>query len=219
MSHFINIKIWEPINQVSRVMRYDVPLASALHSLRMGEIAGMGTALTRELEIDHVEFQIVLSTLHKGLELVKRVLESAGAPRGSEFSFIRGDREETLQFGVKEGLSVYLDSVNLPAEVYQTCSCNGLTSLLDEPLESIGGEIRGSWVGRFETALYLYGANAESLFSFIQPILSSYPLCQNARIVIRHGNPALHPRTVFLPFHGDPVTIRQVYWGRAQGSA
>lgn len=219
MSHYVTVKIWEPINQISRTFRYDVPLASVLHTFRMGEIAGVGAGMTRDSEIDHVLFQVVLNDLDKGLELVMRVLEKAGVPRGSEIRFIRGEKEERVLFGGKEALAIYLDSANLPAKVYRTCSCQGLAILLDEALESVDGEIRGSWVGRSETAIYLYGSNAESLFALIHPILASYPLCQNARVVIRHGNPALYPRTVFLPFHGDPVTVRQVYWGRAQGSA
>lgn len=217
MRHYVTVKIWEPIHQAYRTIKYEIPLASALRVHGAGEITGVSAVMTMELEIEHVEFEIILADLDKSVELVKLVLEEAGAPTGSEICFSRDERDEIIRFGRKEGLAVYLDGINLPDEVYDTCSCDGLAALISEALTSVGGEIRGSWVGRSETSIYLYGPNAENMFSIIGPILAAYPLCQNARIVIRHGNPELHPRTVHLPLHDKPG-MKQVYWGGLQGT-
>lgn len=217
MRHNVNVKIWEPIHQAYRTIKYEVPLASALRAHGAGEITGVNSVMTGELEVESMEFEMILANLDKSVELVKLVLEEAGAPAGSEICFRRDERDEIIHFGRKEGLAVYLDGINLSDEVYDTCSCDGLAALISEALTSIGGEIRGSWVGRSETAIYLYGPNSENMFSLIEPILAAYPLCQNARIVIRHGNPDLHPRTVRLPFH-DKQGIKQVYWGGLQGT-
>lgn len=217
MLHFVTARIWEPIQKVYRVTKYEIPLASALVTHGAGEITGVNSLMTRELEIERVEFEMLLNDLDKSVEVVKLVLEQAGAPAGSELCFSRDEKDEIIRFGSKEGLAIYLDGINLPDEVYDTCSCDGLAALISNALASVGGEIFGSWVGRSETCIYIYGPNAEHMFSVMEPILSAYPLCQNARIVIRHGNPDLHPRTVQLPFH-DKAGTRQVYWGGMSGS-
>jgi hypothetical protein len=174
--------------------------------------------MNSEMEIEYVEIELILVNLDKALELVKLVLEEAGAPAGSEIRIMREEGEEILPFGRKEGLAIYLDGIGLPDETYEKCSCDGLAFLIAEALSSVDGEIRSSWAGRSETAIYLYGPNAETMFSTIKPMLATYPLCQNARVVIRHGNPAFHPRTVRLPFHKDDEKVRQVFWGNAQGT-
>jgi hypothetical protein len=195
-----------------------MPLASALLEYRLGEIAGSSAVMSTEMEVEYFELELIIANLDKALEVVKLVLEEAGAPAGSEIHVTRDEREEVLFFGTKEGLAIYLDGIGLADEVYETCSCDGLAVLISGALSSVDGEIRGSWVGRSETAIYLYGPNAEIMFSTIKPILTTYPLCQNARIVIRHGNPELHPRTVRLPFHEDAGSVRQVFWGNAKGT-
>jgi hypothetical protein len=54
--------------------------------------------------------------------------------------------------------------------------------------------IRGSWQGPEETAIFIYGGDAERLAALVEPALDSYPLGQNARVVVRFGKPALGPR-------------------------
>jgi hypothetical protein len=149
--------------------------------------------------VEYVEFELDLANLGEAVELVKRVCEEAGAPAGSEIRISGDDAQEVVLFGRKEGLAIYLDGIGLSDEVYETCSADGLAWLIHGTLTKMGGEIRGSWVGPNETAIYLYGPNAEEMFTVLEPILTAYPLCRNARIVIRHGNPALHPRTVQMP--------------------
>jgi len=104
-------------------------------------------------------------------------------------------------FGTQEGLAIYLDSVTLPDEVYQNAGINELADQIVASISPLGGEIRGSWMGPTETSIYIYGPDAEALFAQIEPLLRAYPLCQNARIVVRHGKPSRGPRTVRLPRH------------------
>jgi hypothetical protein len=218
MSYFAQVRIWESVQRAIRASMYEAPLASALLSHRLGELAGSSVVMSSELEIEYFEIELILVDLDKALDLVKLVLEEAGAPAGSEIRIEREEGLEILPFGRKEGLAIYLDGIGLPDEVYEKCSCDGLAFLIAGALSSVDGEIRGSWVGRSETAVYLYGPNAETMFSTIKPMLTTYPLCQNARIVIRHGNPQFHPRTERLPFHGDADKVRQVFWANAQGT-
>jgi hypothetical protein len=218
MSQFAAVKIWECINQITRTMRYEIPLASALQAHRAGTITGVGAVMTRELEIEHVEFQLLADNLEKAIEVSKLTLEQAGAPTCSEISYPGNGKDEVLCFGQMEGMAIYLDGVNLPDKVYDTCSSQGLADLIYGPLTTVGGEIRGSWVGPSETAIYLYGPNAEHIFSVIEPIVATYPLCQNARLVVRNGNPKCKPRSVRLPFHSNPESVRQVIFGKAHGT-
>jgi hypothetical protein len=201
MSYFVNVRVWEPVREQGRATRYEMPLSSVLRSYRMGEVLERGSVMGRELEVEYVEFDLDLANLGEAVELVKRVLEEAGAPAGSEIRIGGEDAKEAIFFGRKEGLAIYLDGIGLPDEVYETCSADGLAGLIYGKLTSLGGEIRGSWVGPNETAIYLYSPDAEVLFTNLEPILATYPLCGNARVEIRHGNPSLKPRTVCMPRH------------------
>jgi len=199
MGYFVSVRIWEPVREQGRAVRYEMPLRSVLRSYNLGEVIDRGSVMNRELEVEYVEFELDLANLGEAIELVKRVCEEAGAPAGSEIRIGGDEAKEVVLFGRKEGLAIYLDGIGLSDEVYETCSADGLAWLINGTVTSLGGEIRGSWVGPNETAIYLYGPNAEEIFAGLEPILAAYPLCSNARIVIRHGNPALHPRTVQMP--------------------
>jgi len=201
MSYYVNIRIWEPVREQDRADRYELPLSSVLRSYRLGEVIDRGTVMSRELEVEYVEFDLDLANLGEAVDLAKRVLEEAGAPAGSEIRIGGDAAPDVMYFGRKEGLAIYLDGIGLPDAVYETCSADGLAHLIYKSLTAQGGEIRGSWVGPNETAIYLYGPDAEKLFATLEQILADYPLCGNARVVIRHGNPALQPRTVRMPTH------------------
>jgi hypothetical protein len=218
MIYYMNVRIWEPIPQFDRTRRYEAPLQVALRANKLGEITGRGAQMSMELEIEFVEIDLALDKFDEAVDLIKCVLEEAGAPAGSEIRFENGSGLEVIPFGTKEGLAIYLDGVNLPDAVYEKCNINELASMIFGGLSSVGGEIRGSWVGRNETSLYIYGPSAEAIYETIEPILVAYPLCQNARIVIRHGNPKLEPRTVRLPRHEGTNGAKLVFWGGKTGS-
>lgn len=215
---YASARIWESIQEMARVRRYEFPLASALRAQRLGEVLGTSTCMSREREVEYVELELDLYSLDAGVETARLVLETAGAPAGSEFRLQQEGGERIIRFGRQEGLAVYLDGMNLPDEVYDTCTCDGLAFLIAGELAAAGGEIRGSWVGREETSIYMYGPNAEHMFDAIEPLLAVYPLCRNARVVIRHGNPDLNPRTVRLPFRHTTEAVRMVFKGGQHGN-
>lgn len=218
MGYLANARIWESIQTMARARRYEFPLASALHAHHLGELVGTSVCMSKELEVEYVELDLNLFSLDTGIETARLVLETAGAPAGSEFRVKGGNGERIIRFGRQEGLAIYLDGINLPDTVYDTSTCDGLAVLIAGELASVEGEIRGSWVGRSETSIYIYGPNAEHMFDAIEPILAVYPLCQNARVVIRHGNPELNPRTVKLPFHHGTDAARMMFKGGQHGT-
>jgi hypothetical protein len=171
-----------------------------------------------ELEVDSFEIELNLVNLDDAVDLVKRVLVNAGAPVGSELRFRRDENEVVIPFGTVEGLAIYLDGVNLPDSAYEKCNINELAGKILGTLALVEGEIRGSWVGRNETAIYMYGPNAETMFAKIEPILGSYPLCHNARAVIRFGNPDLNPRTATISYNGETNGPKLVFLGSKTGT-
>ncbi|HEY1742943.1 MAG TPA: hypothetical protein VGG18_07235 [Granulicella sp.] len=100
----------------------------------------------------------------------------------------------------EEAVIIFLDGQGLNEAVYQTYDLSTLEDLLIEQIEPHGiGELDGHETGPTQTTIYMYGPDAEALFSRVQPILASYPLCQNSRAVVRHGGPGSSQREVF-PF-------------------
>jgi hypothetical protein len=51
------------------------------------------------------------------------------------------------------------------------------------------GEFDGIERGQDEFILFMYGPDADALFRAVEPVLRTYPLRQNARVVIRSGGP------------------------------
>lgn len=98
-----------------------------------------------------------------------------------------------------QAVLVYLDGHGLPDKVYQD---NDLATLEDQLLEAIQagslGELDGNEIGPAETTLYMYGPDAERLFAGIESTLRGHPLCQNARVVIRYGEPGAEQREIRL---------------------
>lgn len=95
---------------------------------------------------------------------------------------------------------VYLDGTGLPDEVYTECDLATLEDRLHAAIARVGaGEYDGNEFGETETTLFMYGPDAEKLFSAIEPVLRAYPLCRNARIIIRKGGPGGPQRELKLP--------------------
>jgi hypothetical protein len=160
---------------------------------------GAARRSTRNARYKFVGIDIDLASLET-LNQVKRVLEEAGAPKGSELQFDRDGKSQSVPFGVTERLTIWLDGVSLPDEVYERFSTDDLADQIEAALAfDPDAEIRGSWQGPRETPIYIHGANAEALFKALEPVLLASPACQNARVIVRAGNPLLRPREVRLP--------------------
>lgn len=84
---------------------------------------------------------------------------------------------------------IELDSIHLPESVYRDYDIATLENRLEEVMESSeSGELDGHETGPENTTLFLYGADAESLFRAVEPVLQDYPLCRGARVTIRQND-------------------------------
>jgi len=205
--YFVYAKMWEAIEPIARGERYEDPLDAALSPGDLGEVSGGGSSFDKEHGIEYVGVDIELASLDS-LGLVREVLEKAGAPRGSELQFERDSESQSIPFGVTERITIWLDGITLPDEVYERFSTDVLADEIEAAmLFDPTAEIRGSWRGPRETSIYIHGADAERLFEAMEPVLLANPACQNARVVVRDGNPVLNPREIRLPRHpgGGPT--------------
>jgi hypothetical protein len=101
----------------------------------------------------------------------------------------------------EEAVVISLDAQRLDYATYQTYDLSTLEDLLSQQIEPDGiGELDGHETGPTQTTIYLYGPNAEELFLRVQPVLASYPLCQNSRVVVRRGGPGSSQREVVFPY-------------------
>jgi hypothetical protein len=198
----VTARIWESIRPVARGARYEDPLEVVLKAKNLGELDGGGSQLGEGSEIVFVEIELCLSNLDDALEEAKTSLEASGAPEGSEFLFQHAGKDHVIPFGLFQGMAIILDGVTLPDEVYAQSNGDALMDKLNGALGSLG-EVRNHWDGPRDTVLYAYGRNADEMFHLVQPVLIADPQCQNARVLLRFGNPALPSHTIVIP-HRDP---------------
>lgn len=100
---------------------------------------------------------------------------------------------------IEPAVLVHLRANDLPEEVYQKFDVSTLQDQLREAIERGRlGEFDGNEFGPEETVLYMYGPDAERLFSGVEPVLHAYPLCKAARVEIRSGPPGSGAREVVL---------------------
>jgi hypothetical protein len=137
------------------------------------------TDATGEIELCDIEVELEDQS-ERSLEVVRELLERLGAPKGS--SLIVDDGQREIPFGTSEGLALYLNGTELPDEVYRDCDVNHVYDELNRLLDG-GGTIHSYWEGPTETALYVYGDSFESMSAAIAGFVSSYPLCEKARVV------------------------------------
>jgi len=177
---FVYAKLLEKIGPIDRGARYEEPLDAALKKEGLGECDGGGTMQAKDGEIEYIGLDIQLYNLERGIPFVIRFLEDRGVAAGSTLE-IEG-KEKHVTFGKVEGLGVYLDGVNLPAEVYEKCDVNFVVSELEKRIKP-DGLMRAHWQGPRETALYFYGKSAGEMEKALRPFLDTYALCKNARVV------------------------------------
>ena len=171
----INIKL-QPLDRGSL---FEDPLIEEFEQNKLGEVTGGGTALFTSGEFKFSDVEISLANISdETIAWLIQQLENLGAPKGS---ILHIDSQQ-IPFGVTEGLAVYLNGTDLPAEVYESSDVNFVYDELNRLTEGIG-MIFSHWEGPTETALYLYGSSFEALNERIAPLISTYPLCQKCRVV------------------------------------
>lgn len=163
-----------------RGTHFEDPLDEALQRAGCGRVTGGGSSLGQD-GIDSCDLEIdIAGSPAEAERMVIEQLEALGAPKGSVLRVEPEGRER--RFGSAEGLAVFLNGTDLPAEVYATSDVNFVVSELARLLGD-EGRVLSHWEGRNETALFLYGASFEAMQAKIEPFLASYPLCQRARVV------------------------------------
>lgn len=99
----------------------------------------------------------------------------------------------------KQAVLVFLKVHGLPAHVYRECDLGTIGGRLREVIKRERlGLFDGNGIGAGEAVLYMYGPDAERLFAGVEATLRAYPLCQGARVVIRHGGNGAEQRELFL---------------------
>jgi hypothetical protein len=94
--HFVFAKVMDPVMPLVRGEKYEDPLSASLEARKLGEIAGGGTQLDKNNQIEWVGIDIQLADLEGAVEFVRQRLRELGAPAGSVLEFKRGDEEVTL---------------------------------------------------------------------------------------------------------------------------
>ncbi|MEP2718021.1 hypothetical protein [Pseudophaeobacter sp.] len=158
------------------------PLDDVLQSSGSGEVTGGGTQLAGEPDgIAYCDIEIMVNELSKAtIQEIISTLEELGAPKGSVLKLPEGRND--IAFGSLEGMALFLNGTDLPAEVYEQSDVNDLISRCEALVEG-GGRFRGFWEGSSETALYFYGKSFDDMKLSIEDLLATDPLCAMARVV------------------------------------
>ena len=194
--HVVLARMYEHIEPIDRGARYEDPLQEALEAKNIGRVTGGGSQLNELGAIEHGDVEIELADLDGAVSLVVEALERAGAPQGSEVIDL-SDSRVLREFGTQQCLAVFLDGTTLPEEVYQDLDFDAVVTEIGDAAGR--DSFRGFFQGNEETGLFYFGANADEMFTRVEPVLRKLPIGQNARVVVRHGKPGLNPREVRMP--------------------
>jgi hypothetical protein len=168
------------MSAVNRGDLYDDPLDDMLAAEGLGEVTGGGSLMLESMEVNYVEIEIDVSgDAGAAVMRVIEFLEEAGAPKSSKI--IMNGTDDTIEFGKREGLALYMNGTDLPDEVYETGDINEVVEELDTLLEGVSS-FDDFWEGGTETALYAYGVSFDQMKAIIDPYVARHPLCQLARI-------------------------------------
>lgn len=149
----------------------------------LGSVDGGGTAQMPSGEISSCDIELCLRDLsQETLDKVAEIVDRLGVPKGSELLWNTGGNSyEQQPVGRLEGMAVYLNGTELPAEVYETSDVNFVIQQMDTLMEGIGG-LYSWWEGPEDTALYFYGESYEKMLEAVSGFLVEYPLCQKCQV-------------------------------------
>jgi len=125
----LTIRRYEHVEPLERGSRYEDPLEAALSRDGLGAIAGGGSLVSEEGEIEYAEIEVDTTDENLAITRMIEVLEAAGAPQGSVIS--RGNTV-LRSFGRLQCLAVYLDGLTLPDEVYADLDFDAVVAQLGE---------------------------------------------------------------------------------------
>jgi hypothetical protein len=188
--HIITARLKAHIEPMDRGEWYEDPLSEILEKKQMGEITGGGSALGDDFKILRADLEIALANLDTALQFTRECLEKIGVPVGSELIYEEDGEVKSIPFGNRETISIYLDGVGLPDEVYENADFDQIVSEISEAVNSRGaGEYRGFSQGETETALYIFAPSADSTYAALQSVIAKHPLFRNARVVLKYMDP------------------------------
>lgn len=189
-STLIVARIAEHVEPIVRGERYEDPLDAQLRATGLGEVTGGGTAFSHDGGIAFGDIDIEVTDIAASIPLITDVLSRQGAAIGSYLQYHQEQTAITIPFGVMECTALFLDGVGLPQAIYDATDINELAHQLETALDRTQtGEIRGSWAGKSETSLLMYGPSADAIAQAIAPVIQSYPLCHNSRLIVRYRHP------------------------------
>ena len=170
------------VQPLDRGEYFEDPLHDALQSSGLGEVTGGGTQLADEPDgIEFCDVEIMVNEASDAtVKTVIETLERLGAPKGSRLKF--PSEAADIAFGKLEGMALFLNGTDLPAEVYAASDVNEIIARCNELLEGIGG-FRGYWEGSRETALYFYGDSFDAMSAAVAGFIASDPACAMTRVV------------------------------------
>ncbi|MFO0727553.1 MAG: hypothetical protein U1E65_27495 [Myxococcota bacterium] len=182
MAAFVFAHLNIRMQPIDRGEAFEDPLQEALEENELGTVTGGGCGLGEDGEIAFCGIDIEVEDLETGLPFVAGVLTTLGAPVGSRLEYEAGGASKTMSFGEQEGLGLYLNGTDLPAEVYQNSDVNELIAKLQDALGE-RGSIRSHWQGPRETALYFYGPSRAAMRGALSLEIAKHPLGQKSRLI------------------------------------
>src|SRR5262245_20846271 len=112
------------IMPMDRGERFEDPLIEAFEGNGFGEVTGAGRMQAASGEIEYCGIDIDLFDVKQGVPFICKLLTECGAPKGSKLQYELNKKKVEVPFGEAEGLAVYLNGTDLPANVYKECDVN-----------------------------------------------------------------------------------------------
>ena len=167
--------------------RYDleVALEEILSKHKLGCVDGGGTMQLPSGEIEFCDIELMLKDdTEESLATLESIIEKLGVAKGSKLLLWNKTDDEVWcerPVGRLEGMALYLNGTDLPAEIYQNCDINYVIEQTESLMKGIGA-MYSWWEGSQNTALYFYGESYEKMLSAIKNFTEEYPLCQKCVI-------------------------------------
>lgn len=193
-------RIAEYVEPIDRGERYEDPLARVLEERGVGQVTGGGSQLDENFRISFVDIEMMLADLSDSLALVESTLNDLGVPVGSELLYEENGEQRSKQIGILEGLELYLDGVNLPAEVYEKLDFQSFYDDIAAALKAKNaGHPRSVWTGNEETGIFIFGPSADGIGDVLSGLVSKHPILQNSRLVFRRADSSKGLEEIRIP--------------------
>lgn len=178
------------LQPVARGRMFEEPLIAAFAETGLGAVTGGGSKAEPAdhggVEVTWCAIDVRMADAERSAQLICDCLNRRGAAKGSQLEFYVNGERYVADFGVTEGIALYVTGTELSKEVHERHPFAELIKLVHERVhpESGGrGAVLETWHGPTESAIYVYGRSAEMMRAAIGPLLAEHPLCKGARVV------------------------------------